>query len=236
MSIKTVLFDLDGTLLPMDMDAFIKAYFGGLVKHLAPHGYDPELLPRGIWAGTAAMVKNDGSAVNEQVFWNTFASIFGDRVREDIPLFEDYYRTQFDHVRAACGYTPHARRIIDLLHDKGTRTVLATNPLFPAIATQKRMGWVDLSPDDFSLVTTYENSRFCKPDPNYYRDILDTLKLDPHDCLMVGNDVDEDMIATTLGMRVFLLSDCLINKSNIDIDRFPHGSFDTLERYLQEIL
>ena len=41
---KTVLFDLDGTLLPMDQDAFTKGYFTLLVQKLAPHGYDPAAL------------------------------------------------------------------------------------------------------------------------------------------------------------------------------------------------
>ena len=60
MKITTVLFDLDGTLLPMDMNEFIKAYFGGLARRLAPHGYEPQKLIDSIWQGTAAMVKNDG--------------------------------------------------------------------------------------------------------------------------------------------------------------------------------
>ena len=64
--IKTVIFDLDGTLLPMDQEAFTKYYFGLLAKKLAPHGYEPEKLIKSIWAGTAAMVKNDGSRTNEE--------------------------------------------------------------------------------------------------------------------------------------------------------------------------
>ena len=42
MSIKMILFDLDGTLLPMDQNHFVKTYFGALAKKLAPLGYDPE--------------------------------------------------------------------------------------------------------------------------------------------------------------------------------------------------
>lgn len=40
--IKAILFDLDGTLLPMDNDAFTKYYFKLLCKKLAPMGYDPQ--------------------------------------------------------------------------------------------------------------------------------------------------------------------------------------------------
>ncbi len=236
MSIKTVLFDLDGTLLPMEMESFLKAYFGGLTRRLAPYGYDPELLVKGLWSGTAAMVKNDGSYTNEAVFWNAFEALFGARVRKDLPLFDAFYREEFDNVRHSCGTTLHARHIIDLLHGKGIDTVLATNPIFPSIATEKRMSWVGLSPEDFLLYTTYENSRHCKPNLDYYRDILRELELDPKECVMVGNDVDEDMIASHLGMQVFLLTDCLINKSAQSIDAYPHGGFDELEKFLSKLI
>ena len=58
-------FDLDGTLLPMDQDVFVKAYFGGISKRLAPLGYEPQALIGAIWSGTAAMVKNNGEVLNE---------------------------------------------------------------------------------------------------------------------------------------------------------------------------
>ena len=63
--LTTILFDLDGTLLPMDNDAFTKGYFKLLAARLAPLGYEPAKLVDSIWAGTAAMVKNDGSQNNE---------------------------------------------------------------------------------------------------------------------------------------------------------------------------
>ena len=73
MKIKTVLFDLDGTLLPMDQDAFTKGYFRLLAAKVAHRGYEPKALVDGVWAGTAAMVKNDGSCTNEEAFWKRFA-------------------------------------------------------------------------------------------------------------------------------------------------------------------
>ena len=41
MQLTTVLFDLDGTLLPMDQDEFIKDYFVRIAHTMAGHGYDP---------------------------------------------------------------------------------------------------------------------------------------------------------------------------------------------------
>ena len=230
--IQTVLFDLDGTLLPMDQDIFVKSYFGLLAKKLAPRGYEPKSLVDAIWKGTAAMVKNDGGCKNEEAFWKCFASILGEDVLKDEPLFDEFYRNEFQQVQAVCGFNPLAAEVVRRLKARGLRLVLATNPLFPAVATQSRIRWAGLDENDFELYTTYENSCHCKPNPDYYRDILNRLKLKAEACLMVGNDVGEDMIARKLGMQVFLLTDCLINKSGADISEFPHGGFEDLMEFI----
>ena len=233
MQITTVLFDLDGTLLPMDQDEFVKYYFGLLAKKLAPHGYDPQTLIKAIWAGTGAMVKNDGSCTNEEAFWNCFTALMGEDARKDEPLFREFYEKEFSDAKAACGFNPEAAKAVYAIRDKGYHIVLATNPLFPAIATRQRIRWAGLEPEDFQFVTTYENSRFCKPNPEYYRDLLDKLGKDPESCLMVGNDVDEDMIpARAVGMEVFLLTDCLLNRSGADISSYPQGGFAELKDFL----
>ena len=235
MSIRYILFDLDGTLLPMDQELFVKAYFSRLAAKLAPVGYNPEKLIQAIWTGTGAMVKNDGSKTNEAAFWNHFAGIFGEGARADEPKFAEFYRTDFQQVQAACGFDPRAAQVIAKLKEKGLTLALATNPIFPAIATESRMRWAGLDQNDFVLYTTYENSRFCKPNPEYYRDILNQLGAQPQECLMVGNDVTEDMVAQTLGMQVFLLTDCLINKQGKDISAYPQGSFDQLLAYIDTL-
>ena len=235
MKITTVLFDLDGTLLPMDMNEFIKAYFGGLARRLAPHGYEPQKLIDAIWKGTAAMVKNDGTTTNEERFWQGFEAAYGKPARQDEPLFAAFYREEFDNVRTSCGYTPAAREIIDTVKACGLRTALATNPIFPAMATERRIAWAGLSTSDFELYTTYENSRFCKPNPDYYRDVMNTLGVSPEECLMVGNDVGEDMIAETLGCRVFLLTDCIINPKEKDISVYPNGTYSDLIAYIKAL-
>ena len=237
MKIKAVLFDLDGTLLPMDQDVFIKAYFGGLVKALAPHGYEPKALIDAIWTGTANMIKNDGSRTNEQVFWEVLESIYGKAVKEDEPYFDAFYESPdgFDKVRDVLGYTERAHEIIALVKALGLRAVLATNPVFPAIATRKRISWAGLNPEDFELYTTYENSCFCKPNIAYYKETLEKLSLSPEECLMVGNDVGDDMVAQQLGMKVFLLTDCLINKTERNASEFPSGSFDELSDFIKSL-
>ena len=151
-----------------------------------------------------------------------------------MPRFETFYRNEFQQAKAACGFDPRAAQTIHAIKDKGFRVVLATNPLFPRVAKHSRIRWAGLKPQNFELVTTYENSRFCKPDLRYYEEILGKLQVQPGECLMVGNDADEDMVAERLGMRVFLLTDCLINRHEQDISRWPRGSFDALMAYVQE--
>ena len=233
--ITTILFDLDGTLLPMDQDTFIQSYLGRMAKKLAPHGYDPDLLIKGLWKGTGAMVHNDGTQSNEDLFWQVFNSVLGRNCRKDENLFNEYYHNEFQQVAEDCGFDARAAEAIAEIKKLGYRVALATNPLFPAIATHSRAKWAGLNIHDFDLITTYENSRFCKPNPEYYRDILDTLKLKPENCVMVGNDVSEDMIARDLGIRTFLLTDHIINKENRDIDQYPHGSFPELMNFIREL-
>ena len=232
---KAILFDLDGTLLPMDQEVFVRDYLGRMAAFLAPHGYDPQSLIKAVWAGTGAMVKNDGKALNEDVFWYVFNSLLGRDAKQDLALFEEFYRTEFQKAKDSCGFNPAAVEAIRQIKDMGYRLILATNPLFPAIATYSRIRWAGLNPEDFELITTYENSRFCKPNSDYYREILGKIALDGSQCLMVGNDVGEDMIAGTLGMKTFLLTDCLINKTAEDISQYPHGSFPELLHYIRSL-
>lgn len=232
--ITTCLFDLDGTLLPMDQDTFVKAYFAGLVKAMAPYGYDPTLLAKAIGAGSLAMIRNDGSARNEAVFWKTAQEVVGRDIRKDEAHFLHFYENEFQQVQMVCGRNPQAAQAIAAIRAKGLRTILATNPLFPPVATYSRVRWAGLTPEDFELITTYDNSSYCKPNPDYYREILKSQGLTAEECLMVGNDVSEDMVARELGMQVFLLTDCLINREGKDISQYPHGGFPELLAYVRD--
>lgn len=233
--IKVILFDLDGTLLQMDQDLFIKTYFGGLVKKLVPLGYDKDTLVKGIWAGTGAMVNNDGKRTNEKVFWDTFVKICGDKIMNDISTFDDFYANDFDGVSIVAEKKTDAPWAVNEIKKMGYRIALATNPVFPAIATQKRTRWAGLSVDAFELYTSYENSRFCKPNQNYYKDILTALGVNRDECLMVGNDVNDDMVCEEYGMKVFLITKYLINPQGKDISHYPQGDFHDLVNYVSSL-
>lgn len=234
-TIKTVLFDLDGTLLPMQQDEFTTAYFDGLSKKLAPYGYEPKRLVGGVWHGTKAMVKNNGTQTNEQVFWKEFAALFGDKVYSDADKFNEFYSTDFDKLKKSCGYNEQANQVVKTLKDRGYTLVLASNPVFPMEAQKKRMVWAGVNPDDFALITSYENSHYCKPNPLYYEEIAEKIGVKPSDCLMVGNDTTEDAAAMLMGADFFLLTDCLLNNERKDISKFTRGSFAQLLNYIENL-
>jgi len=229
---KYILFDLDGTLLPMDEEVFTRAYFKALIRKLAPYGYDPDTLVNGIWAGFASMVRNDGGRTNEEAFWETFAHAFGDSVYQDKLLLDGFYANEFDQTKEVCGYNPEASALIRQLKADGYQIVIASNPIFPEVAQKKRLTWAGLDNRDFIYITTYEDSHYCKPNPEYYREIIKRMECKEEDCLMVGNDVEEDMIAYEVGIQTFLLTDCLINTKRKDISIYSRGGFKQLREFI----
>ncbi|MEG1918420.1 MAG: HAD family hydrolase [Oscillospiraceae bacterium] len=219
----TILFDLDGTLLPFWQDAFVQRYIHLLVKKLAPLGYDPDLLVRAVWDCTGAMVKNDGAVTNLELFWTRFSQLTGWGEERLNPLFLDFYQHEFDGVRTVLTEQRNLGDFIHGLRQGGYGLVLATNPLFPPEAVETRLRWVGLTSADFDHITTMDNSCHCKPNPAYYRDICDRLHLAPEACVMVGNNATEDMAAGEIGMDTFLITDHLENPFAVETAAFPQG-------------
>jgi FMN phosphatase YigB (HAD superfamily) len=62
---------------------------------------------------------------------------------------------------------------------------------------------------------------------------MESLKLQPEECMVVGNDVSEDMCAAKLKMKTFLLTDCLINSRKADITGLRQGSLRDLYEYIK---
>ncbi len=232
-SLDTILFDLDGTLLPLEQGTFIDTYFGLLAKRVSSLGHDPAPFLKALWEGTGAMLHNDGTRSNSERFWQTFYHLFGDASTDLEADLADFYATDFNETRAILRPQPSLRPLLNHLRAKGYGITLATNPVFPYVAAQSRLGWIGLSPADFDYVSTYENSRYCKPHPGYYEDILAHLGKEPAQCLMIGNSPADDMPAMDLGISVFLLTDHLENAKNISLGDYPQGSFAQMEAFLR---
>lgn len=233
--LNTILFDLDGTLAPFQQDEFVHAYFKALVKRLAPMGWDGERLVAALWRGVDAMVKNDGGQTNQQLFWQVFARELGSRALELQSVLDDFYAGEFDAVRSVLRENVDRGPLLRGLRRKGYTLVLATNPIFPAVAVETRLGWVGLSGADFDAVTTYENSRRSKPNPGYYWDILEKIGKRGEECLMIGNNPVDDMAALEAGLPAYLATDCMENPGGLPVEKYPHGSFREVEARLEKL-
>lgn len=233
--VRTILFDLDGTLLPVDTDAFIKKYFEALAEHVA-HLIPPEKLVAEVWAATAAVMRNtDPRLTNAQVFAQAFFPAVGHDEAVLGPVFAEFYRTRFPALRTACRGLPGiARSVVETALARGYEIVLATNPLFPRAAIEERMRWIEVDDLPWRLVTAYEDMHACKPRPEYYREVLARIGRAPEECLMVGNDVQEDGAAARVGIDVFFVTDYLIDREGRPLPPDRSGTLAEFRKRLEE--
>lgn len=233
--IDTILFDLDGTLLPLDVQTFMTGYFRTLAPHLEGI-YHPDKLAVDILRATEAVIENeDPSRLNVEKFRQ---ALFDNRCQEEEvvwPIFERFYETSFDELRMLTKPNAIAREICRTAKTKGYRIVLATNPIFPEIATRARMRWAGLADVSFDLITTMENSHYGKPNPKYFLEVMESLGVMPSQCLMVGNDVQEDGAATYVGISTYLVTDCLIDRGLGSIEFLDSGTLEDFGRFLEQL-
>lgn len=234
--LDAILFDLDGTLLPMDNDEFIKGYLGLIAKCAMQWGYDsPEETVAALWEGVAAMVKNNGKMSNYDAFWKRFEEFLGRDCSEDVPKFDKFYENEFMQLSSLASPTELARIAVSEARKRAQYVILASNPVFPLVATEMRMAWTGLSPSDFDWVTNYSNSTSCKPNPEYYRDILKRFDIKPERAVMIGNDVREDYLASKeVGMSCFIVNDYIINRKNDKID-CKNGTYCDMIDYIKSL-
>lgn len=233
---KAILYDMDGTLVPMDMKEFTDGYFKLLAKRLAPYGIPADKLVASVWKGTAAMVRNDGSRSNMDAFWECFYKDTGVTDKSIMAECDDFYGKEFKDAKMFTQDNPYAIKAVELSHEKADIVALATNPLFPMVGQVTRMGWVGLKPEDFDLVTSYESDSYCKPNPKYFETVCARLKVSPSECLMIGNDEEEDMYAacTITGMDGYLVTDTMIASKEHPWEG-PKGTFEDLIRMLEDL-
>jgi HAD superfamily hydrolase (TIGR01509 family) len=231
--IKACLFDLDGTLLPLDTESFVRIYLkelAGKVKHLIA----PDQLIQTIWEATEAMMKSgDGTRTNEQIFEREFLKRSG-LDREIIwPLFNQFYEQDFPKLSKYTKVSPLSRKVVQAAVDQGYKVVVATNPVFPKAAIMERLKWAGIDDLPFQWVTVYEEAHYCKPNPEYYLEVAARIGVRPEECVMIGNDMQEDMVASTTGMKTFYL------KSEYQIDRgkptYPVDDAGDLQSLLESI-
>jgi FMN phosphatase YigB (HAD superfamily) len=205
MTSTAILFDLDGTLLPLEFNEFMPRYFAGL--HDAFNSLFPDgSVPRAVLASTDAMVNNDGSQSNASAFWADFTARVGLSREELEPVFTAFYRDGFPALGSGVDRWQDAAVVVSAARATGAKIVLATNPVFPRAAIEHRLRWAGVDAGMFDFITDYENMMFTKPNPGYYRQISHKVGADALACLMIGNDVGLDLApARAAGMRTFMV-------------------------------
>ncbi len=234
--IKSVLFDLDGTLLPLDQDAFLHEYLkqlGGWVAKVV----DPKKFVNQLLASTDIMVKSkDKAKTNQQVFFEDFLPNIGVEESMLMPVIDNFYETGFVMVKPTTRTNKAARQAVMAAAELGLDVVVATNPIFPMSAVKQRIDWAGLGDVEFKLVTSYEHCHFCKPNPDYYLEIVERIGRQPQECLMVGNDVEEDLAAAKIGMKTYLVTDCLLNLKNMEFKADYQGTLNDLAETITDII
>lgn len=224
--IKAILFDLDDTLILLDMEAFSAAYFQGLAARMAPLCPIEEFLPA-LQAGTQAMMSPDGpDLTNAAAFERVFFSLVK---RDPAPLraaFDAFYREDFPRLARYSQADPIAGRLVSLLKEQRRQLALATQPLLPKIAIVERLHWADVNPQDFDLIACYEEMRSSKPHPAFFQQVLERLGRRPAECLMVG-DSSTDLAAKRLGIKTFW-----VNRGRGETPEDPPDAQGTLEDLL----
>ncbi len=209
--LKAIFFDLDGTLLPLNEEEFTKYYFKLLTTKAAPYGYEPQKLIDTIWKGTALMYQNNGEKTNEEVFWNFFTSVYGKEKLKDKALFDEFYGKEFYGAKACCRENPLAKDILRFCTQNNLKPFLTTNPIFPHVGQKTRLSFLGLKEEDFAFVSYYENSRYSKPNPQYFLDILEKFSLKSDEVILFGNNTYEDGdCAYKAGIKCYLVQGFII--------------------------
>lgn len=229
--IRTLLFDLDGTLLDADMEVFLPAY----LKSLAPRWarvMPPQKFAADLLAATEAMVRNqDPGRTNQDVFIADFFPRTGLDPDQWMPVFDDFYRTDYLRLRQLTAPRPIARPLVEAALAQRYEVVIATNPVFPRIAIDARLEWGNLEGLPFRLVTSFEVMHFCKPNPRYFAEILEQVGRRAEECVMIGNDATEDMVACRVGLKTFLTQEGRVGQASESCPPTWEGTLeDVLER------
>ena len=233
------LFDLDGTLLNIEAEEFLKYYFGALSAEFEDLCADQEEFIGLLMGSTEKMIKNDGSCSNQEAFMVDFMKkmeIEDQAEAENIKKrFDKFYQSKFtdlDKYFELDRETP--AEIIDYLKNQDKKLILATNPLFPKEAVAARLSWIGIDAADFDLLTHYENMSYAKPNPNYYKEILEKTDADPKNCVMIGNDLKEDAVASELGIKTLIIEDKMIEREENNYPVSWQGSLKEFKELIKK--
>jgi len=214
--LKAVLFDLDNTLIHFGERQFFQGYIPAVTRVFADIMPGDLFLER-LLSSTKAVLDNSGQTFNVDCFMDAFCAGYEEHRDEFWRRFMTFYETEYDQFRSLASAPPGVRGMLLQLREKSLKLVVASNPLWPSIAQNKRLAWAGLGDLQFDLITHMENMTYCKPNVDYYREICSKIGERPEACLMVGNDPVNDMVVATIGMKTFLVTD--VDVSGLEVSR-----------------
>lgn len=203
-----VLFDLDGTLLDIDLDVFFREYFaalGPVIAQALDADIDEGAAVEAVLEGTRVMGLPHPGATNREVFNARFLELTGTDP-DSAPLSADlarFYAEDFPRLRGTTGPRLSARQAVETALDLGLKVAIATNPIFPRAAIEERMRWAGIADLPVHLITSYENMHATKPSLAYYIETAHLLDVSPIEAIMVGDDRILDMTAADIGIKTF---------------------------------
>lgn len=203
---QAILFDLDGTLLDLDLRAFLDRYFEALElasRPLSARFADPGFFMRALQESVGMMMRPHDGETNRDAFFRHLKERTEVDLADEWPVYERFYAEVFPTLGGAASQAPGARRAVTVARDLGLGVAIATNPIFPRIAVEHRLSWAGLHDLELDVITSYEDMLACKPHPEYFLQTAAMLGVAPVDCLMVGDDRVLDMAAADVGMRTY---------------------------------
>ena len=229
----TLLFDLDDTLIDTNLASFVPAYFQALGNHLADRTTH-EVMGRALVTGMNSMNSSeDATRTLMEVFDADFYPMLGARKEELVELFDEFYDNKFSALEAHTKQRNEAARLVQWALSKGYRVAIATDPVFPRKATYQRVRWAGIDPDGIELISTFENFHFTKAHPAYYAEVLGRLGWPEGPILMVGNDVDRDLVpANKLGLATYFIDGDSASSPGFEAGR---GTLADLRSWLESV-
>lgn len=224
-------------MLDIDMEFFLEKYFEKMVGMARKYGVEKaEMLVERLWRATEAMIQDkDPQKTNLQVFEENFFHDYHHPQEMMRPFFEQFYASGFRELQGHCQPFPQIRSMMEKVFNRGYRVVIATNPVFPLNALEQRLCWAEVGDFPYELITSYEVMHYTKPHTEYYEEVLEFLGLNPEDCIMVGNDVGEDLTAREAGIKTFLLKERLLNPHDLPITADWEGYLPDLVQFIDEL-
>ncbi|MEJ2294484.1 MAG: HAD hydrolase-like protein [Candidatus Lokiarchaeota archaeon] len=217
--IQAVLFDLDGTLIDVDLKKFIPGYLKLLSESIA-HLVPPKKVISKLLKASEAVNNNDGTQTNDSLFTQIFFPLEGYTREEIQPYFDKFYETTFSELKRYTKKKEIAHSVVQKVFEKNINAVIATTPLLPLTAIKQRLEWAGVGAFNYALITHIENSRANKPNLLYFEEIINYLGIPAKNCLMVGDEA-KDMVAANIGCPTFL-----VESSNTDMTSdIPDPSF-----------